>query len=201
MARDHLDPDLQTTIDSGHIRQHSCVDITLSDGTPLHFATSEEMVGAVSYLAQLDPPSPLRMGLSNESDSTEFKVQNVDMAMGQALTGVARRFDGAEAMLGTVFVNDATEEKWYDPRIPGELVQGDVIREHVAFKFVDWVSARVIAGRAVAEEFPWRDPVAENPGAVPPGTIPTVDPDLVTPPGRGPGGGGRYPSPVPMEIL
>lgn len=201
MGRD-LDAGLQTLLSTrpgGPCRPVFTLDVQLQDGTELHLATRAVTVGATIYNPLLDTVGPLILGLFGDDDSQEFKVSNVDPTFGQALTGQVNMLDGARATGGVVYVNTETSQQWYDERIPGELLAGEVTERTVAFDLVDEVYATDVAGELATEVFPFRQPPAPAVRPDPNDTNFPVGP-VVRPGGEDgaptPGRPGRYPMPL-----
>ncbi len=193
-----IDPGLEALMETNAWKPHSTMDIVLASGAELHLSTIEKTVivdgEPREYQAQLRDVGALSMGLTLEMDGMEFGVQNVDMVVGRTLTGGVRQLDGAKAMKGQLFINrDDPSEYYYDPQVPGELVAGDVTDEKVSFSFISEIDAVVVSGRLISDEFqmvqPSRSPTPERP------TVPVVP---LQPPG--PGGGGRYEVPEPIDL-
>jgi hypothetical protein len=205
--------ELSTLIATRNVIQHTTLDITLTDNTTLFISTMDILInrfGKVQqYLAKLRPESinEVNMSLDVEQDGFDFQIANVDMIVGQLLTGATRRFDGAEAILGTFFLarGDTLANAIWDSRIPGVLVAGEVGDESVALSFVSAIDAVLVSGRSISQEFPWQAPIStvptEDPNDIPnPIYDPNVDPtvgrygDIAD---RGPGRGpwGRYEQP------
>lgn len=193
-----LDPNLTALINSGHCEWFSTVDITLTDGTQVHLATEQRTVNSINYIAKLSGLDPLILSLTHEQDYVVFKVANVDQIMGQTLTGATRMLDGATATLGIVFVSD-TGILYYDPKIQGDVLSGDVTDQDVSFELVTATDSVVISGRTVASAFPWREPLQP---------APTSNPDDLVGGGHGlediirriRAGGGRYIITPPVEM-
>jgi hypothetical protein len=182
-----LDPDLQDLIDTGHYESHTAVVITLGDAgeTELHLATAEFSVGAQPFLAQLGENSPLKMSLTNATDRTGLKAQNVDGVIGQQLTGLPGALDGATAVLGMAFQDQQRLGPiFYDEKLPGDLLAGAVDKEWAEFAFVADIYGGQVVGETVSSVFPYQDnsrPIGSGPD---PDDLPDRgDPD--GPPGRG----------------
>lgn len=192
-----LRPELEALIESGHCNWHTTVDLVLTGDVEVHLSSGEILVDRFGvnrqYLAKLRNIQPLDMSVAPEVDQIIFDAANVDMVMGQTLTGATRRLDGARAIVGTLFIDrddsdfDAGQHIC-DPRMSGELVSGEVGEENVSFALISDVDVVIIAGRTIASEFQWREPVS---------VAPLFDPsDIPGHPGDGgdtePGRRGRY---------
>lgn len=121
------------------------------------------------------------MSLDIEVDGLDFAVANVDMVVGRTLTGAERKLDGAEAIVGILFIDPtlALSQAIWDAKIPGEITTAGVQDEKVSFNLISSVDGVVVAGRTIADEFQWQEPVSNVP----------------TGPGGGPGPGGGGPGP------
>lgn len=190
MARD-LSSALAALIASGDCKQYQTLDVLLADGTPLHLSSKPVTVGTTVYQPVLDEVEDAQIGLTSDDDSQEFKAANVDMVLGRTVTGQANLLDGATAIAGTVFVDKATGTAYYDERLPGALLSGEVTDKQLTLDLTDEVYATIIEGKTVDELFPFRpSPPPEdrpNPNDLQPPERPgdEFDPD--------PGGhGGRY---------
>jgi len=199
-----LRPELEALIAGGHCNWHTAIDLELTSGTELHFSTGEIFVDRFGierqYLAKLprDGVGQLDMSVDIEVDQIAFKVANVDMVTGQLLTGATRQLDGARGTRGVIFIDRDLDfsagQHILDQNFPGELVAGEVSDETVDFTMPSVVDTVIVAGRTIASEFQWREPVSNvpifNPREFPPG---------------GPrddfGGGGRYGDPLSPGIM
>jgi hypothetical protein len=166
-----LSPELEALINSGHCRQYSTVDLTLTGGTPLYVSTGEIVVERdgepVQYAAQISEASPFEMELNEREDQVTFNFQNVDQVMGRALTGSERRLDGARGMLGIAFQDTETGATFYDPKMPGEIATGIIDQNAASFTLLSDVDATVISGRTLSTVFPWREPLSTAPDSDP----------------------------------
>ena len=190
-----LRAELTELINSGHCGWASAFDITLTGGEFLAFSTIDVFVDRFGitrqYFARVSVVQPLEMSLEPEVDQINFSVSNVDMIMGQTLTGATRKLDGARCVCGTIFIDNTLEFEdglhFYDPKLPGELIDGDVHDQNVDFSLFSDVDVAVISGRRIAEEFQWREPISN---------VPASDPnDIIqfTPLDQDPTNHGRYP--------
>lgn len=196
-----LRPELEALINSGHCNWQTTLDITLTSGTPLHLSSCETFIDRFGvtrqYLARLvsDKIRPLDISMDIETDGMEVAVTNADPAFGQQFTGAERELDGATAIRGVMFIDrDLPFEDGQhilDLNFPGELIAGEVGEEEVNFELVSEIDSVIVAGRTIAEEFQWREPVSAQPiDILPPWPGPNPNPE----PGPGPryGGGGRW---------
>lgn len=178
-------PTLQALIDTGHCNWHSTVDVELKgEEEPLLLSTGQLLLGDNQYTSNLVDVSEFSMGLDVEVDEVEFDAQNTDYVMGQTLTGFDNPLAGARGILGLIFINRLTQAKFYDAKMQGEIVTGEVGDEVVQFQIISDPDITAIAGRTIAAEFPWREPIHVNP---------VGNPDDLIPPGGFPGRGGRDP--------
>ncbi len=187
-----LRPELETLIESGHCNWHTAIDIVLTGGTPQYLSTGEIHVDRFGidrqYLAKLRPDvAPLTMSVDEEIDEISFKVANVNMEFGREFTGAVRRFDGARATRGVIFIDRDLDfddnQHILDQNFPGELQASEVSDESVAFSLVSDIDSVIVSGRTIASEFQWREPIS---------TTPLRDPSDILPPVL-PGGPGRDP--------
>jgi len=176
------------------------VDIALTVGSPLFLSSGEIYVNRFGknqqYSAKLgvDGIQPTEMSVDVEVDKSDFKVTNADMVTGRLLTDGTRRFDGAKAIIGTLFIDTSldfsTNQHIWDPRMPCELVTGDITDADVVFSAISEIDNVVISGRTIVSEFEWREPLVAVPsGGFGGGLIP-----------GGGGGGGDIPTTLPRRI-
>lgn len=170
-----LRTELQTLINSGHCLAHSTFDIVLTDGELLFVSSAEWHVNRFGknqqYLARIPPDGiqELSMSVDIETDGLEFSLTNVDMVIGRLLTSSVRRLDGAEAVLGTMFLEiggDPVNAIW-DARMAGFLASNQVGDETVDFGYVSTLDGITIAGRTIASEFQWQEPISNIPQFTP----------------------------------
>lgn len=188
-----LRPELETLIASGHCNWHTAMDITLTSGTQLYFSSGEIYVNRFGvtrqYLAKLREVGQLDLSVDVEVDQIGFKVANVDMVIGQTLTGATRQLDGARGTRGVIFIdrndtNFSAGQHILDQNFPGELVASEVSDETADFSMPSVIDSVIVSGRTIASEFQWREPVSNVPDSDP-SDIPIIVPDRR-------GGGGRY---------
>ena len=154
-----LDPELQALIDSGHCEDHTAVVITLGDGTTiLRLATAEVNVDGDLFLANLKETEGLKMSLTRAYDRTKLSAQNVDKVLGQQLTGMTNSLEGATAMLGHIFIDPRTGTVYYDEKLPGDILTGQVDEETVELSFVADIYGGMVVGDTVGSVFPYQDP-------------------------------------------
>ena len=151
-----LDPDLQALIDSGHRADHAAVIITLGDATVLRFATGRQQVGADLYLGELGENDPLKMSLQPTQDGCTLKVQNVDKVFGQQIASADTALNGATAMLGLIFVDEDSGDAWFDPKMPGDIIAGEVSENEVQLNFIGDIYAAQVVGDTIASVFPYQ---------------------------------------------
>lgn len=169
-----LRPELEDLISSGHCNWHTCFDIVLTGGTELFLSTGEIYVNRFGkdqqYLAKVRPDvDELEMSLDLEMDGIKFKVSNVDMVIGRTLTTSTRKLDGAEAIVGILFIEKGQplEQAIWDAKMPGQLVSGEVVDEDVDFTLISIVDGIIVAGRTIADEFQWQEPISNVPDSDP----------------------------------
>jgi hypothetical protein len=205
-----LRTELETLIATGHCNWHTTVDVVLTGDVELHLSSGEIYVNRFGvtrqYLGKLENIQQLDMDLSTAVDQMIFSVANVDMVVGQTLTGADRRLDGARAVVGTLFIDRddpdfAAGQHIYDARMPGELVTGEVSDPGVGFTVVSDVDSVVVAGRTIASEFQWREPISVAPLFNPGGGGGDLGPVGGGSGGGGYGGGGRYGDLLPLLPL
>ncbi len=167
----YLSPPLAALLASGSCKSHDAVDVTLGDGTALHLATGRVQVGATAYEPDIEEVDPLQLSLGQAVDKATFKVQNVDLVMGQAVTGASNPMDGAEAVLGMIFIDEETNAVYYDERMHGEIVGAQTTEKNVQFNVISDISAAQIGGRLISDVFPYRDVPPAVPTPVAPGEI------------------------------
>ena len=181
-----LRPELTTLLNSGHCTAFTTLDIVLTDGEDLFVSSGEIHVNRFGknqqYLARIPPAGmqELNMSLDIEVDGADFQLTNVDMVIGQLLTGAERRLDGAEALVGALFLvnGDLPANAIWDARMPGSLISSQIGDETVDFSLISIIDGISIAGRTIASEFQWQEPISN---------VPTTNPIDLGP--RGPGGG------------
>ena len=209
-----LDPALQALIDRARadsgapagLRQVFTLDVQLNDGTEIHLATAPVTVGDNLYAPILAEPGVLRLSMFADDDAQAPKVSNVDPSFGETLCAAVNALDGARATSGVLFVNDAGGVQWFDERLPGELLGGEVTEEAVPFDLVDELYAITVAGERVVDIHPFRQApapaVRPDPNDNAPGGLPRPDPagGWMPPGGRGEEGRpNRFP--VPVDIF
>lgn len=156
MPRD-LSPALAALLASGNCKSHDTVGVTLGDATQFYLATASVVVDGRPYLPTIEEVAPLQLGLTPAVDKATFKVQNVDLVMGQAVTGQTNAMDGAEAVLGIVFVDLESGATYYDERMPGQIAGNEVVEKSVTFNVISDISAAQIGGRLISDVFPFSD--------------------------------------------
>lgn len=174
---------------------HSVLDITLSDGTELHWSTAELTLGGVQYLAKLHDTEPLKLlsSLTEEIESIPLSVDNIDQQLGTDIASDVSLLNGATGRLGLVFVDEEIDgfidqdipTTYYDEKLFGDLINAALDDKAeppvVTFLLVNDLDSVVIMGKTVAEIFPSITPL-------PPSERPPFPIDL--PPRPIPGGGG-----------
>lgn len=193
--------ELTALINSGHCNWHTTVDLVLTDATELFWSTGEIHVNRFGknqqYVAKIERDVPeLAMSVDVEVDGIDIKVANVDMVIGRTLTSSVRKLDGAEAVVGILFIDTSlpVAQAIWDAKVPCLVMTGEVGDEAVAFSLVSSIDGIVVAGRTIAEEFQWQEPVSN---------VPVFDPNDIDPrnpdnfPGRR---GGRYLDYEPMVM-
>lgn len=179
-----LRPALTVLIATGNYGMHTTHDIGLSDGVTFIFLSSGEILVSNAdknqqYLARLDEVQSLQMSLDIESDMQQFNITNVDMIIGQTLTGAIRQLDGAKTVVGALFIDPnkpyLPANLFWDARMPCQLSSGEVTDEKVDFTATSDVDAISVSGRLIVEEFSWQEPI---------NIAPEFDPDDLNPPGR-----------------
>ena len=199
MARE-LDAAPAALVDSGHYRRWSAVVIKLGDedNTVLRFACAEQTVGGNSFLGNLKHPQPLKLSLQGQvTDRQQVQAQNLDLILGQQLTGLTSALNGAQAMVGTLLQDNDGGTVYYDERVPCDVTTGAVTREWAELLLLAEMYAGFIAGVTVGEIFPYQDdsvlpsaeiqpPVLRDPNDIPtwpgggipgerPGRLPLMD--------------------------
>lgn len=214
MARE-LDEALQALIaaaranapDPKGLRQVFTLHVQMNDGTELYLATAPVTINGKTYTPILAEPGVLRLSMFADDDTQEPKVSNVEPSFGQTLCSAVNRLDGARATSGVLFIDDATGAQWWDERLPGELLGGEVTEERVPFDLVDEVYAITVAGVRVVDIHPFRQPpptsARPDPNDNLPGGLPQPDPTggWMPPGGRGDDGGRPNRFPVPADIF
>lgn len=181
-----LRPQLEALIASRHCSWQTTMDIILTSGLPLFFSSSDIFVDnfgkTQQYTAKLRQDSVGALSLSQdiEADMMEFGIDNLDKIFGQLFTGAVREFDGAQAIVGTLFVDPQNPdfelgEHYWDPKMPGDLVSSEIKDLKVDLTLTSTIDSTIIPGRTIASEFQWREPI---------GHIPVSDPND-NPTGRG----------------
>lgn len=193
--------ELTTLINSGRCNWDSTMDIVLTGGVELFLSTAEIEVDRFGkeeeYQARLSAVEALEMSVDPEVDGQAFKISNVDLVVGQLLTGAVRRLDGAQAVSGVLFIDPddpvPTNAIW-DAKMPGELLASEVNDSDVSFAFVSSIDSVIVPGRTIASEFQWREQVSNvplfDPNDMPTGPLPVAPI----------GGGGRYSDPQPYDF-
>lgn len=157
MPRD-LPEELQALIDSGHRKDHTALILTLGDGTVLPFATATIQVGVDEFLGVLGQSDALKTSLdATRLDGCTLKVQNVDMVFGRQLTSASDKLDGATAILGIIFEDEDTGETWFDAKMPGDIIAGEVNENEVQLNFIGDLYASQISGVTISSVFPYQN--------------------------------------------
>lgn len=181
--------------------------IQMNDGTELYLATAPCEIGGHTYTPILAEPGLLRLSMFSDDDTQEPKVSNVEPSFGQTLCSAVNRLDGARATSGVLFRDEETGAEWWDERLPGELLGGEVTEERVPFDLVDEVYAITVSGERVVDIHPFRQPAATaarpDPNDNQPGGLLQPDPvaGWMPPGGRGDDGGRPNRFPVPADIF
>jgi hypothetical protein len=198
---------LDALIEASAVRQVFTLDVQLKSGEELHLATAPVTIGDNLYAPVLKEPGVVKLSAFADDDSQALKVSNVEYEFGQALTGAENALDGARATSGLLFVDDEGGGQWYDERMPGELLAGEVTEEAVSFDLVDELYAVVVAGERVVDVHPFRQPPAPVVRPDPNDTIgrpPFTGPGVTLPGGLDPGddlGGRRGRFLMPVQIF
>jgi hypothetical protein len=192
-----LSAGLQALIDSGQREDHTCVVITLGNGTVLHFATAELTAGGHFFIGNLGENDPLKMGLTVAVDRTNLKAQNVDKVLGRQLTGISNALEGATAMLAIAFQRqDRTGPIYYDEKMPCDVMTGAVDERWAELPVVGELYSAQVVGDTVSSAFPYQQDAAPTPIINNPDDLPSV------PTGSGSSGGPyRTPGRVPIIDL
>ena len=152
-----LEAGLTTLINSGHCEDHTVLTITLGDGTVLRFATASLVISGNTYLANLGESDALKMSLTQALDRMNLKAQNVDKALGQTILGIPTALEGASAMLGVaVKAQDGSGPLYYDDKMPGDLLAGEIDEQWVNLTFVGDLYAGQVIGELVSQIFPYQ---------------------------------------------
>lgn len=170
-----LRPELTTLLNSRHCIAFSTMDIVLTDGEDLFVSSAEIHVNRFGknqqYLARIPPGGiqELAMSLDVEVDGVDFQLTNVDMVIGQLLTAATRRLDGAEATVGALFlvIGDLPANAIWDARMLGSLISSQISDETVDFSLVSVIDGIAVAGRTIASEFQWQEPISNVPSTNP----------------------------------
>jgi hypothetical protein len=165
-----LSAEVKALLARGHYGTHSTLDIVLSNGSQLHFATAELLLNGTQYLAKLHDVETLKLTSTSETESIPLNVDNVDQGLNPLLTDDVNLLDGATARLGIVFI-DLEINDFIDLNIPlayyAEKLSGDIVNAAldekvdppvVAFTLVNDLDAIIIVGKTVAEMFPVQTP-------------------------------------------
>lgn len=188
-----INPSLQALIDSGHCNQHSTIDLELKgEPDPLLLSSGELLIGVKQYKAVLKDVEEFSTSVDAEVDNVEFDAQNVDFIIGHTLTGFDNPLAGAEGILGIIFINRLTAAMYYDAKMRGELVTGEVGDTAVEFQIIADPDIAFISGRTIAGEFKWREPIHVNP---------IGNPNDIGSPGRGGGHSGPGPDLEPGRSM
>lgn len=179
-----LRPELETLIATGNYGMHTTHDIRLTDGTMVYLSSGNILINNADknqqYLALLDEVQAMLMSLDVEADMQQFNITNVDMVIGQTLTGAIRQLDGARTIIGALFIDTTkpylSANFFWDSRMPCELSTGEVSDTKVDFTATSDIDAITVSGRLIIEEFPWQEPVSN---------APTNDPNDIIPSGGG----------------
>lgn len=177
-------PEIDALLESGAFESHLYLDITLRDGTLLHFSKARFDAGATEYLGRVTEFDTLKMSLTEIVDHMNVRLSNIDKEMGQSVTGASNLFNNAMCVHGMAFKDPVTGAVHLDEKIPGDIVPGDVEDETVSATFYSEIEMGFIAGTTLGEAFPFSEPAR---------VIDRVDPnDLGSGDGRYPiHGGGR----------
>lgn len=187
-----LDPDCQAVIDSSGTvdsrrEDHTAVIITLSDEdeTVVRFATAEIEVGDDVFLGKLAENDPLRLSLQPSQDGCTLKVDNTDKVFGQQLTSASEALDGATALLGLIIKDKVSGDTWFDPKMPGDIIAGQIDEKEVLQNFIGEIYAGRVVGESIASVFPYQSTPATSGVAAGGG-----DPNDLLDPNRGNDGSG-----------
>jgi hypothetical protein len=192
-----LRPELSALINSLHCNWHSTMDITLQGNEQLFLSTGEIFVDRFGktqqYLSKVKSVGELGLSLDVEADTCEIVLSNVDLLLGQTLSSDNRKLDGAESVLGVLFIDkdQPLDEAIWDAKVPMSIVQGDTGDEEIKTSLISVVDSIIVSGRTIAEEFQWREPLSN---------APLIDPNDIGPrpggspidPNDDPRRGGRY---------
>ena len=188
-----LSAQIMALLARGHYGTHSTLDLVLSTGAQLHFATADLLLNGTQYLAKLHDTETLKLTRTSEIESIPLDADNVDQSLGITLSGDVNMLDGATGRLGIVFIDlempgfidQNISLAYYDEKLSGDIVNAALDDKAnppvVTFTLVNDLDSVIIVGKTVAEMFPVQTPTpAENRPA-----FPNDLPDLP----RSPGGG------------
>jgi hypothetical protein len=185
-----LDSNLQALIDTGHREDHTALVLTLGNGRTVRFATADIAIGIDEFQPELAENDVLKISFDLASNGQTLKVQNVDRVFGRQLAGATELLEGASAVLGMIFRrNPDTGDVWFDPKMPGDVLAGQIDENAVELKFVADLNAGSISGVPIASIFPYSNPATAITG---------IGPGGGGPPGGG-GGGPCFSGNVPVH--
>jgi hypothetical protein len=155
----------------------------------LRLATGSFSIDGNVFQPVLEETGTLKMSLDVKSvDRAVFKVQNVDMVFGRAITSVSDALQGATAMLGFAFRNGDGSGPWYyDEKMPGDITAGAVDENRVELNFIADLYAGFVVGELVSDVFPFQQESGPR--------LPAGDPTDIPPPAAP--GTGREPGRLP----
>lgn len=133
------------------------------------------------YLAKITPDvGELSMSSGVDADTQTFKASNVDLIIGQLLTSNVRRLDGADVLIGILFI-DVTlplSQAIWDAKVPAIIAAGEVSEDTVEFSAVASIDMLQVAGRTISNEFPWQEPLSITPPSDPNDIPSEADPSI-----------------------
>ena len=181
------------------------IDLTLGDGTPLHYGSGDITLGLIQYNAGLVESDPLKISLTDAADYVTLRLSNLDRELGRLVTGETDALERAEVAYGIVVIDPITGDTFYDQMFFGEVQTAPVDETQQPPAVVldvasDVEAAPPVQGRLVSEVFAF---IGAGPAQL------TGDPNDLAPPSGGGsasggggsgvpvgfGGTGRYPRP------
>lgn len=143
--------ELTTILNTGWCKSYPALDLTLHDGSLLHYSTINIAIGATTYVDRLSKVGSLKMSLLRPADRCEIEINNVDGVPGQALVTPTDALMRCRATLSRIYINQKDlAEKFIITRLMG-IFQSDAKAGDAYLKGVV-LSDLYAAGNAAGED-------------------------------------------------
>lgn len=152
----------------GTAGRRTTLEITLGDGTPLLFSTTQTDIDDKSFLGKLQVDGELNLDAGAGADVVNLKISAVYPELRQNLINSTDVLSNASAILGTYFEGEGVE--FLDEKLQGKITVGEINGNWISISFESTVSSKIYNGVTISLLFPDSEiPATELP---PPATVP-----------------------------